>query len=79
MNQNTEALADLVNQWIDEVGVHDVTGVEGRISNFSEWLAARGVLAVDALTDEQALNVWAVTAYQDLRAALRRCATGEPE
>jgi hypothetical protein len=54
------------------------------IASMAEWLASRGVLAVDALTDEQAEmfdlqdRVGGQYSPELVRAALRRCATGEP-
>ena len=49
------------------------------------WLAASGVLAVDSISDEDALSL-PVPEYMavpedaiEVRAALRRLATGEPE
>jgi hypothetical protein len=58
----------------------------------AEHLAARGVLAVDSLTDDDASDLLVINsryrwesaaendlAAQRLRAALRRCATGEPD
>jgi hypothetical protein len=63
----------------------DVTAAE--TMEFAQALAAQGVLAVDSLTDEQCDQIEDDLGSSDwnghynkaaVRAALRRCATGEP-
>ena len=74
MSRNADALESLYEDWLQSPEQH-----------FGSFAAARGVLAVDSLTDEQAEDAWLAGGHFDtfrhpdrLRAALRRCATGEP-
>ena len=72
-NRNVNALeAVLVAYWY---------APEGERGPLSSFLAARGVLAIDALTDADCAKlVWTQSIHEEpteLRAALRRCATGE--
>ena len=76
MSRNVEKLAEIL-----------ASGDHREDLELAAYLAARGVLAVDSLTDEQAceigdgyyLNNEMAETAKDVRAALRRCATGDAE
>lgn len=83
MNRNVEALAAILREWKmtpEQAAVGHLVDIP---RSMAEYAAARGVLAVDSLTDEQAERAIycdlddAYATPDQLRAALRRCATGE--
>ena len=72
---NLIALADLI-QGYTRGWKHQIP-----IASMAEFLAAHGVLAVDAISDEDAVGCFARDGWasaDQLRAALRRLATGGP-
>lgn len=83
---NVEALAAILVAYFKHTGLWDLYECPEELE-VAQWLAARGVLAVDALTDEQATAFpfdgeflsGDPKAANDRRAALRRLATGEAE
>jgi hypothetical protein len=82
-NPNVEALALLIDQLYGATYGDNPTigGIPSPASvKHATWLAARGVLAVDSLTDEQCAEIHGesyVDSDDKWRAALRRCASGE--
>ena len=85
MNRNVETLATILHGMWPETPLREPpTSSRPDCYRVAQQLAARGVLAVTSLTDEQAFHILdqgpapQVHAGEDLRAALRRCATGEP-
>jgi hypothetical protein len=91
VSPNVEALAEILKAMLEGDSGNEV------YLYLAQYLAGRGVLAVDSLTDEQAGELiedvdWdsfytgdgeamipAPGAAEAVRAALRRCATGETE
>lgn len=82
-----EALVEVLKRLHDkDPSLFDLTHYEdyADYKRLARAIAAENTLAVDSLTDEQCEDVTDVmveTAYGsvELRAALRRCATGEPK
>ena len=83
MSRNVEAMAALLVQHFGFDA--DEFSRRNRAYALADWLASQGILAVDSLTDEQAALLAdpyghdpAGPIAEDFRAALRRCAPGEP-
>lgn len=83
MSRNAEMIAKALHEYLSapdgrhyiDFGMHDEPEDFAHLATF---LASRNILAVDSLTDEQC-DLLGAAWSDDVRAALRRCATEEPE